>query len=89
MKKYKIILEEMKPFLNGVNVNNGDLFTIEDLIAIALNMKRLDRDYYEHCVLGIIHDETNGNPELMELLLNKAIAEGILPNIKKKWRDKI
>lgn len=77
MKKYKI-LEEMKPFLNGVNVNDGDLFTTEDLIAIASNMKRLDRDYYDNCFLGIIHDETNGNPELMELLLDKAIAEGII-----------
>lgn len=76
MKKYKI-LEEMKPFLNGVNVNDGDQFTIEDLIAIALNMRRLDREYYNHCFLGIIHDETNGNPELMEFLLDKAIAEGI------------
>lgn len=77
MKKYKI-LDEMKPFLNGVNVNDGDLFTIDDLIAIASNMKRLDRDYYNHCFLGIIHDETNGNPELMEFLLDKAIAEGII-----------
>lgn len=78
--RYKV-LDEIRPFLNGVTINDGDLFTIDDLIAIASNMKRLDRDYYNHCFLGIIHDETNGNPELMEFLLDKAIADGILPEI--------
>lgn len=78
--RYKVI-EEMKPFLNGIEVSEGDLFTIDDLIAIASNMRRLDRDYYNHCFLGIIHDETNGDPQLMEFLLDKAIADGIIPNI--------
>lgn len=75
--RYKV-LKEMQPFLNGVNVSESDTFTIDDLIAIAGNMKRLDRNYYDHCFLGIIHDETNGDPQLMEFLLEKAIAEGVI-----------
>lgn len=78
MKKYKI-LEDVKPFLNGVNVSESDTFTIDDLIAIASNMKRIDRDYYNHCFLGIIHDECNGDPQLMTFLFEKAIADGIIP----------
>lgn len=78
MKRYKI-LEDVKPFLNGVNVSESDTFTIDDLIAIANNMKRIDRDYYNHCFLGIIHDETNGDPQLMTFLFEKAIADGIIP----------
>ena len=76
--RYKV-LKEMRPFLNGVEVSENDTFSIEDLIAIASNMKRIDRDYYDHCFLGIIHDECNGDPQLMEFLLEKAIAEGIIP----------
>lgn len=76
--RYKV-LKEMRPFLNGVEVSENDTFSIEDLIAIASNMKRIDRDYYDHCFLGIIHDECNGDPQLMEFLLEKAIADGIIP----------
>lgn len=74
----KASMEELKPFLNGVTISEGDTFTIDDLIAIANNMKRIDIDYYNHCFLGIVHDETNGDPLLMEFLFNKAISDGII-----------